>query len=173
MKRNQSTLCTVLFLCTGNYYRSRFAEVVFNTLAREQDLQWTASSRGLAIERGIYNVGPISAHAVQRLKSTGIALDANPRFPLQALETDLADADLIVALKESEHRSLLAERYPQWPDRVEYWHIDDLDIALPGDALAEIEQKVAGLVKRLSRNGHDRPCNSASQSFGSQKRRKQ
>ena len=37
---------TVLFLCTGNYYRSRFAEVLFNSLAGKMGLPWKASSRG-------------------------------------------------------------------------------------------------------------------------------
>ena len=43
---------TVLFLCTGNYFRSRFAEILFNSLSTQRGLDWTASSRGLAIERG-------------------------------------------------------------------------------------------------------------------------
>ena len=38
----------LLFLCTGNYYRSRFAELLFNALAREAGLSWIASSRGIA-----------------------------------------------------------------------------------------------------------------------------
>ena len=42
----------VLFLCTGNYYRSRFAEAVFNSVAARMGLSWRASSRGLALERG-------------------------------------------------------------------------------------------------------------------------
>jgi protein-tyrosine-phosphatase len=40
---------TVLFLCTGNYYRSRFAEVLFNSVAGKLGLSWVASSRGLAL----------------------------------------------------------------------------------------------------------------------------
>jgi protein-tyrosine phosphatase len=51
---------TILFLCTGNYYRSRFAEQYFNHLARQVSLPWLAVSRGLATERGVNNVGPIS-----------------------------------------------------------------------------------------------------------------
>jgi protein-tyrosine-phosphatase len=34
---------TVLFLCTGNYYRSRFAEVLFNSVAGKMGLLWQAS----------------------------------------------------------------------------------------------------------------------------------
>src|SRR4051812_12382323 len=59
----RGTMKTVLFLCTGNYYRSRFAEVVFNTLAGRAGLPWRAESRGLALELGVNNVGPLSAHA--------------------------------------------------------------------------------------------------------------
>jgi protein-tyrosine-phosphatase len=43
----------ILFLCTGNYYRSRFAEVLFNSVAGKMGLSWHASSRGLALERGV------------------------------------------------------------------------------------------------------------------------
>jgi protein-tyrosine-phosphatase len=41
---------TVLFLCTGNYYRSRFAEELFNYEAERASLPWIAQSRGLALE---------------------------------------------------------------------------------------------------------------------------
>jgi len=36
---------TVLFLCTGNYYRSRFAEILFNAVAAKEGLGWRADSR--------------------------------------------------------------------------------------------------------------------------------
>ena len=35
----------VLFLCTGNYYRSRFAEVLFNSVAGQMGLPWRAHRR--------------------------------------------------------------------------------------------------------------------------------
>jgi len=38
----------ILFLCTGNYYRSRYAEEIFNHLAKREDLPWRAFSRGAA-----------------------------------------------------------------------------------------------------------------------------
>jgi protein-tyrosine phosphatase len=41
---------TILFLCTGNYYRSRFAEELFNHHAERAGLYWVAQSRGLALE---------------------------------------------------------------------------------------------------------------------------
>ncbi len=42
----------VLFLCAGDYYRSRFAECLFNSVAGKVGLPWRATSRGLALERG-------------------------------------------------------------------------------------------------------------------------
>ena len=71
-KRNERT---VLFLCTGNYYRSRFAEILFNSVAGKMGLPWKASSRGLALERGVNNVGPIAASAVAALGALGVRAD--------------------------------------------------------------------------------------------------
>jgi protein-tyrosine phosphatase len=50
---------TLLFLCSGNYYRSRFAEHLFNAIADRDQLPWRADSRGLVVGRA-GNVGPIS-----------------------------------------------------------------------------------------------------------------
>src|SRR4051812_42350534 len=63
---------TALFLCTGNYYRSRFAEELFNRHTTVSGLGWRALSRALAIDRGIGNVGPVSGHTVDGLAARGI-----------------------------------------------------------------------------------------------------
>ncbi len=63
---------TVLFLCTGNYYRSRFAEILFNSVAGKMGLTWRASSRGLALERGVNTVGPMAVSAVKALEALGV-----------------------------------------------------------------------------------------------------
>src|SRR3954462_3741987 len=100
-KRNEPT---VLFLCTGNYYRSRFAEVLFNSVAARMGLPWKASSRGLALERGVNNVGPMAASAVKALEALGVrAGDAITRMPAQVTTDDLEGADQVVALKHAEH----------------------------------------------------------------------
>jgi predicted translation initiation factor SUI1 len=135
----------VLFLCTGNYYRSRFAEILFNSIAGKMGLPWQASSRGLALERGTSNVGPMAVSAIRALETMGIhaAVDvARPPAPVAA--ADLEAADRIVALKQDEHFPLLEQRFPAWADKVEFWHIDDAPAA-PG----LIEQEVMGLVARI------------------------
>ena len=138
----------ILFLCTGNYYRSRFAEIFFNWQAKQRGLQWSADSRGLALDG--CNYGPISRYTLARLKKQGIDHDADQRFPLPLSEADLAAADLIVAVKEAEHRPLVAARFPAWPDRIEYWHVHDLDCATPDDAFPRLESELIQLLDRLA-----------------------
>ena len=143
---------TVLFLCTGNYYRSRFAEILFNALADESGLDWRAESRGLAIELGTRNVGPISPHALRGLAEREIPFNPDGRTPLQAEERDLEAASVIVAMKEAEHRRFMLERFPAWADRVDYWHVDDVEDGNPGQALAAIECGVRAMVADFGRS---------------------
>jgi predicted translation initiation factor SUI1 len=143
---------TVLFLCTGNYYRSRFAEVLFNSVADKMGLPWRASSRGLALERGVHNVGPMAVSAVQALEAMGVRADpAVTRLPVQVTAADLDGAAWIVALKQAEHLPLLQERFPARAERVEFWHIDDAP-----NVLGQIEQEVMGLVARILGGGRRR-----------------
>ena len=65
-------------------------------------------------------------------------------------EEDLKNADLVIALKEAEHRPMLAKHFPGWEDRVEYWHVHDLDAATADVALEEIAQLVTALVGRMA-----------------------
>jgi protein-tyrosine phosphatase len=138
---------TVLFLCTGNFYRSRFAEIYFNWLAPRENLGWRADSRGLALDPD--NIGPLSIHTRLELASLGIPLPDPLRDPLDAAVADFEAAQLIVALKEAEHRRLVQSRFPSWAERVEYWHVHDLDFAGPADALPQVKRHVEELVKRL------------------------
>ncbi len=103
------TMKTILFLCTGNYYRSRFSEYLFNDLAPKRPLRWEADSRGLALERGTNNVGAISHYAKAGLIERGIQLPHDLRYPLPLTEQDLTAAMRVIAVDESEHPLLLAE----------------------------------------------------------------
>ena len=141
----------LLFLCTGNYYRSRFAQILFNKLAAEAGLDWVADSRALAIELGAqYNVGPLSPHTREACRARGIAIPQPLPFPCQASDQDFATADRIIAVKEAEHRPFIEQRYPRWKDRVEYWHVHDLDSATPEQACDQIERDVTQLVREFT-----------------------
>lgn len=141
----------LLFLCTGNYYRSRFAELLFNHLATAQGLAWVADSRGLATELGTANVGPISSYTVARLQEMGVPLPATMRFPQQVTEADLQAAALTIALDRTEHLPYMIARLPAWADRIDYWEVADLHALTAAEALGRIEQAVRDLVARYGK----------------------
>jgi protein-tyrosine phosphatase len=140
---------TVLFLCTGNYYRSRFAEELFNHHADRDRLDWIARSRALALERGRFNIGPISPFALSGLVTRGLIARGGLRFPRQCADGDLAAADRIIALCEAEHRPLMTERFPQWESTIAYWQVEDIGDLAPHMALGRIERQVGALIDEL------------------------
>jgi len=140
----------ILFLCTGNYYRSRFAEHFFNALAKQQAIDWQADSRGLAIELGTGNVGAISPYAVQYLSEQDIVIPKNERRPCGVTPDDFMRANKVIALDVDEHRPLMLERFPQWAEQIEYWAVPDLHITPPELALPQIKQLVFQLINSLS-----------------------
>lgn len=142
----------ILFLCTGNYYRSRFAENLFNWLATKQGLDWQADSRGLALERGIKNVGAISQYAAEALALRLINLPDDERFPLAASEQDFESATRVIALDELEHLPLMNERFPQWADNIEYWLVHDIDKTSALEALGQIEKHILQLIEQLAQS---------------------
>jgi protein-tyrosine phosphatase len=139
---------TVLFLCTGNYYRSRFAEILFNWTARQQGLNWVADSRGLRLEP--LNPGPISRFTLDGLKEMGITVDEPIRFPVAVTAVDFQSASHVVAVKEAEHRPMIEQGFPDWLHRIEFWTVDDVDYVGPEIAIPELRQNVTDLINRLT-----------------------
>jgi protein-tyrosine phosphatase len=143
----------LLFLCSGNYYRSRFAEIFFNWHAEQTGLLWRAESRGLALDPS--NQGFMSRDTVARLAHHKIPMDAYQRLPLDVTAQDFASARHIVAVKEAEHRPLLQVRFPTWLASVEFWAIHDLDYARPQDAIPQLEREIMKLMDRLASGSRD------------------
>jgi protein-tyrosine phosphatase len=139
----------VLFVCTGNYYRSRYAEILFNHQVDESS-RWRADSRGLQLSAA--NLGPISQHALERLNARGLVaiLEATSRLPQTLAEMDLISAARIIALDENEHPPLVEKYWPAWKSKFEFWNVPDLDRVGPEAALSEIERMVSQLVIELA-----------------------
>lgn len=137
----------VLFVCSGNYYRSRFAEIYFNSRAAATGLPWRAESRGFRLHP--QNVGPISPHTITGLAKLGLSPPSPLRSPLVLAVDDLARAARVVAVKEAEHRPMMQCYFPDWVERIGYWRIDDIDCAAPDDALSMLQSHVDALLGDL------------------------
>src|SRR5262249_43217324 len=124
---------TVLFLCTGNYYRSRFAEILFDWQALERGLTWKACSRGLHPDRR--NSATLPRSVMAALRGLRIPFDNYERFPLLVNEYDFRAAHHIVAVNEPEHRPMIRRRFPAWLDCVEFWHVHDWYCCAPEQAI--------------------------------------
>jgi protein-tyrosine phosphatase len=140
----------VLFLCTGNYYRSRYAEEVFNHHAKIEGLAWSAFSRGVAEKGSPDNVGPMSRFTLIALQAKGIVPAGSARYPQPCSLLDFDRGELVIALKEAEHRPMIERRFPNVANRITYWHVDDIEFAPPAEALPLIDTKIAELVAALA-----------------------
>ena len=136
----------VLFLCTGNYYRSRFAEAVFNHHAAREGLAWSAFSRGLSTHLA---QGDLSVYTQAALQQREIELRHTAPTRMALREEDLAEADLIIALKDTEHRPMVVRLFPEWEARIVFWDVSDIDASTPEEALPLIEQQVLDLLSTL------------------------
>lgn len=120
----------VIFICTGNYYRSRLSEELFNFYIRQTDLAWEATSRGLIDVAELRNNG-ISIHARQYLIRKEIAVDPT-RNPKTLRVSDFEDASLLIALNREEHEPMLRDRFGQIPkilaqkDQLRFWNVCDV-----------------------------------------------
>lgn len=147
--QRESNLKRVLFLCTGNYYRSRFAEELFNSLATQQGLDWYADSAGL--EPSPDNHGPISRYTLAACARLGLKRPTVDRFPRRVTKEDFVRSDLVIAVKEAEHRPMMVRSFPEHLQVVEFWHVHDIDCAVPTETIADLEYRVTALVERLRR----------------------
>lgn len=142
----------ILFLCTGNYYRSRYAEEIFNYLAVREGLRWRAFSRGAAERGSPDNIGPMSRFALEALQAQSIEPDGKMRAPMPCVLADFHAAHLVIALKEAEHRPLIEQRFPEIAGSVTYWHVNDIEFAPPSVALPMIDAHVRELIAVLNRS---------------------
>jgi protein-tyrosine phosphatase len=138
-------LSDVLFICTGNFYRSRFAEAVFNHHAELAGLEVRAVSRGLATH---LVDGDISPHTHRALAERSIPMHRTSLAPTPLTVIDFTRARHAIALDHEEHRPMIEQRFPQFLERVTFWQVQDLPNP-PEVALPSIEAQVLALVASL------------------------
>ena len=103
----------VLFLCTGNAYRSPLAEALLKKL--RPDL--TVDSAGLQVAI------PIAKQVKDYLKKRG-AIDFLKSFPESIGEKSLRTFDILVAM-ESKHKKAVLSICPDCEKRIFVWDIKD------------------------------------------------
>jgi len=136
----------ILFICTANYYRSRFSEAVFNHLANRRGLEWRAFSRGLIPEEAPDGLSP---HAANGLKLVGVSPEFFPSVKKALASEDFEQADRIFALKKDEHLPMLEERFPENLSRVEFWDVSDIPHVSPAQAMLQIKENIEALLVEL------------------------
>ena len=141
----------ILFICSGNYYRSRFAEEYFNHLAEAKGLDWKAFSRGLSQNMpSPSNPGSISEHALKALNERKIHGKALSRLPMPIEDDDFIKNDKIIALSENEHRPMLEARFNQHSSKVDFFEVGDLPLEYPVEAMNKLALLIEALVDKIN-----------------------
>jgi protein-tyrosine phosphatase len=139
----------LLFLCTGNYYRSRFAEEYWNARAEREALVWRADSRALGEPPDPREHGNMSADALDELARLGIRARGAWRPPLALRSEELARYARAIALDGDEHRPLVRRSFPAQLERIEYWDIGDVWKEEPRSAMGRLVSRLEHLLLEL------------------------
>jgi protein-tyrosine phosphatase len=139
----------VLFVCTGNYYRSRFAEALFNQKARQAHSGWVAVSRGLRLDSSQQGISPL---ARQQLEKRGVSREFWEGAPKPLTRKDLERSDYVVLMDETEHRPMLEKQFPSCNGRkIHYWHIGETGAMSASQACQLMAGDIGELLKTLAR----------------------
>jgi protein-tyrosine phosphatase len=117
----------VLFVCTGNYYRSRVAEALFRHYSTSAGLAWEPFSRGLTVTGALRG---LAKEARDFLELLGIP--APPRNPLPLLVDELITTGHVVLLNRVEHEPVIEREFRAVYRRlleknaVTFWNVFDL-----------------------------------------------
>lgn len=139
----------VLFVCTGNHYRSRFAEALFNQKAHEAHLDWGAVSRGFRLDPSQHRMSPL---AQRELIKRGVPQELCNGEPKALTKEDLERSDYTVLMDEAEHRPMLDMQFPTRDDRkIHYWHIGEIGKMTPAKACQAMSIDIDELLRTLER----------------------
>jgi protein-tyrosine-phosphatase len=132
----------ILFVCTGNSYRSPIAEALLKKVRGDLEVE----------SAGTQPAGMIAPNAKKFLDREN-ALEKLKRTPEGIDQKNLEEYDLIVAMKQN-HKNEILRRHMQMEDRIEVWNIDD-PIYLPygsdEEVFEEIKRKVIELAESISK----------------------
>ena len=135
----------ILFVCTGNSFRSPVAEALLKKVRGDLEVD----------SAGTYPASMIAPNA-KRLLERENASENLKKTPEGIEQRNVEKYDLIVAMKE-EHRNYLLKEYPQLSEKMIVWEVDDPYLLPAGSdrrILKEIKEKVRELSASLSKIDH-------------------
>ena len=119
-----------LFICTKNFYRSRFAESYFNYLSNRYEVDAMSKSAGLKIhlaDEKASKEGEISLIAKNKLDSMGISSEFYSKKREKLTEKMLENSDYIIVMDEDEHFSMFLEHFPKYIKKVIFYRAKDIE----------------------------------------------
>ena len=124
----------ILFVCTANIFRSRFAEEVFNFLAAEERIPAKAFSAGLKV--GEYHVRKIHRPALEQLDKLNIKPKRPNELSVHIDEVQLTKYNQLICMDKAEHKPMVLSNLKLKEFNFEYWDIIDepkvlSDVSLP------------------------------------------
>ena len=137
----------VLFVCTANIHRSRFAEEVFNHLAKKGDSVHQAFSAGLRV--GDYSFRTIYYPALDNLKKFNITPHRPSAHSMHIDDVDLSEYGRIICMDEGEHKPMVLANPNLKNDLFEYWNIIDEPKVKSELSLPKCFQRVESLLSDL------------------------
>ena len=127
----------ILFVCTGNSYRSPIAEALLKKVRGDLEVE----------SAGTHPAGMIASNAKKFLEKEN-ALKNLKGTPEGINQKNLEEYDLIIAMKQN-HKNEILRRYPQMGDRIQVWNIDD-PINLPRGSDKEVFEEIKRKVLKLA-----------------------
>ncbi len=130
----------ILFVCSGNAYRSPVAEALLKKLKPEIEVD-SAGTDAASLISDVARRYLASENAQSHLKKVPEGLE----------KKDLSTYDLIIVMKQ-EHKDILASRCSECENRLVVWNIDDPYFLPHGHAeriFGQIKEKVTELANSL------------------------
>jgi protein-tyrosine-phosphatase len=123
VSRKGEGLRRALFLCEDNFRDSRFCEELFNSLVRDEGLNWQAISRAISAPAARLASAAMATDAVAALRARGAAPVNHRRLPLGHNGFDLETCHVVIAIRPAAAATPDPERAA---DAVgsEHWTID-------------------------------------------------
>ena len=128
----------ILFVCSGNAYRSPVAEAMLKKFKPEIDVDSAGIHHPLIPISGAAREYLAKENAQQHLKHVPEGLD----------QKELNEYDLVIAM-EPEHRDAILSKCPECENKIVVWHIDD-PYFLPLGHAEKIFEQIRHKVKELA-----------------------